>query len=156
MSREQTSHWRVRVGIDQRSVGSGCFLGLFQDLHIWISGSRQLDSNPWPSRENTSMSSSTLYTSLHSNWNLFELTLYKGMWDMECLLNGKSHKDLTSQKQLFCLFCTFLSCTFPYFWRKGVIFDRAKLLIGHQMTNSYLMRNVSIWWSFLLNFEDYI
>ena len=67
-------------------------------------------------------------------------------WSRDMLLksfdfNGNLHKDLTPQEQLFCLLWTFLSCAFPYFWKKSVIFDRTKLLIGHQMSNSYLMRN---------------
>ena len=58
------------------------------------------------------MSSSTLYASLQVTETY--LYFYKGMWDMECLLNENLHKDLTPPKQLFCLLCTFLSYTFPY------------------------------------------
>ena len=59
------------------------------------------------------MSSSTLYASLQVTETY--LYFYKGMWDMECLLNENLHKDLTpplpqNSYFVYCvLFCPILS-----------------------------------------------
>ena len=64
------------------------------------------------------MSSSTLYASLQVTETY--LYFYKGMWDMECLLNENLHKDLTpplphSPKTVILSIVYFFVLYFPLF-----------------------------------------